>query len=239
VALVLCLSAIVVGCSLPPTATPAPTSSDAPVSEAPAGSPAASLTPINPEPSTPDPATLEPATPEPAPAATPTLEPAPAATPTAEPVQPTPEPTADSTAAPPAVNDGCTGTDENRAFYAAVAAAVDWSVYCPSLPRGWFVQSGQYRLADGGRLEITYHGPDGSGLMLQEGAFCMAGDCAPPGEDRGETAFGDRSGTLVRTADGFAVIVDGGQRPSWLLLVNGQTEEETRRIAADLVRVGS
>lgn len=223
----LCLSAIAGACSSSPTRTPATGGTSEPA-------PSPALPGSEPTPGGPDPTPAGQVTPEPR-----TPEPQPTAAATGEPVRPTPAATAAQTPPPPAGTAACTGTEENQAFYAAVASAVDWSVYCPSLPRGWLVQSGQYRLADGGRLQITYRGPNGSWLMLQEGAFCPAGDCVPPGDDRGEVPFGDRSGTLVRTADGFAVSVGAGERPSWLLLVNGQTEEAVRAIAADLVRVGN
>jgi hypothetical protein len=161
-------------------------------------------------PATPEPATPEPATPE-----------------------PEPTPTEDSSGA-----DTCTGNEENIDFYIEIASKVDWAVYCPALPRGWFVGTGQWRLADGGRLEISYRGPDGAGLMLQEGSFCPGdGDCVPPGEDVGPADFADREGTLVSTADGWAVVVDRGERPSWLLTVTGLGEAAARQIAADLVEV--
>ncbi len=218
-AIVLALSSVVAACGGEPTAS-RPDDGGTP---APVLTPGASPTePASRGPTTPDPPTAEP---EPTTDASPTMAPA---------DSPAPMPTE----GPAAGAGGCTGTEENEAFYEAVAAAVDWSVYCPSLPRGWFVRSGQYRLSDGGRLEIAYRGPDGSGLMLQEGGFCSGADCVPPGEELGDTAFGDRTGTLIGTADGFAVSVDRGQRPSWLLLVSGQSEDAVRAIAADLVRVG-
>lgn len=168
--------------------------------------------------------------------------------PPSEPPSPEPEPTDAGTPEPDTPEPGtpdpgssasaCTGTDDNRAFYADLATRVTWSLYCPVLPRGWSVVTGQYRLADGGRLEITYRGPDGAGLMLQEGSFCPGdADCTPDGEDRGATAFGDREGTLIATADGWAVVVDRGARPSWLLTVSGVGEDAARTIAADLALV--
>jgi len=134
---------------------------------------------------------------------------------------------------------GCTGTDENLEFFAQFAEAVDWPVYCPALPAGWFVGTGQWRQADGPRLEISYRGPNGAGLLLQQGAYCPGeGDCVPPGDDLGDTAFGDRDGTLIRTADGWAVVADRGDAPSWLLTMTGVGEAAARRIASDLVQVG-
>jgi hypothetical protein len=136
------------------------------------------------------------------------------------------------------VTGACTGNDENLAFFAEFSRVVDWTVYCPALPDGWFVGSGQWRQADGGRLEISYRGPRDAGLMLQEGSFCPGdSDCVPAGEDVGSTAFGDTEGTLVRTDDGWAIVVDRGERPSWLLTVSGVGEAAARAIAADLVPV--
>ena len=130
----------------------------------------------------------------------------------------------------------CSGTDENLAFYAQFAQVVEWPVYCPVLPSGWFVGTGQWRQADGPRLEISYRGPGGAGLLLQEGAYCPGdGDCVPPGDEVGQTAFGDREGTLVETADGWAVVVDRGEEPSWLLTLTGLGEDAARAIAADMV----
>jgi hypothetical protein len=135
----------------------------------------------------------------------------------------------------------CTGTPENQEFYASVAAAVDWSVYCPALPNGWFVQSGSYRLAGGARLEISYRGPRGAHIELKEGAFCSSSDgCVPDGTDTGTAAFGDREGELVKVGDGsWAISDDAGANPSWLLSGTGLSEDEFRKIAAALVVVGA
>jgi hypothetical protein len=133
----------------------------------------------------------------------------------------------------------CSGSAENRDFYASMAAAVDWTVYCPVLADGWFVQNGQYRLADGGRLEIEYQGPDRAQLTLDGGTFCtIQGGCVPPGVDVGPAAFGDRDGTLVALDDGsWAVVVDREAALSWLLIVTGLDEAATRTIAARMVVV--
>ena len=154
--------------------------------------------------------------------------------PSAEPETPEPE----LTELPPSTAE-CTGNDENIAFYAEFARIVDWAVYCPVLPAGWFVGTGQWRQADGERLEISYRGPRGAGLMLQEGSYCPGeGDCVPTGEEVGPTAFGDREGTLVATDGGWAVVVDRGEQPSWLLTISGVGQGAARQIAADMVEVG-
>jgi hypothetical protein len=209
----LLLLAVLVAACANPSATDAP-------SETP--EPAAPATPIQgSDAPTPDPATEAPATPEPPASEAPSLS-------------LEPKPTDDG-----AVAGGCTGNDENLEFFAQFAQAVDWPVYCPALPTGWFVGTGQWRQADAPRLEISYRGPAGAGLLLQEGAYCPgAGDCVPPGDELGPTAFGDREGTLIATADGWAIVVDRGDMPSWLLTVTGVGEAAARRIGSDLVEVG-
>jgi hypothetical protein len=134
----------------------------------------------------------------------------------------------------------CSGSNENRDFFASMAAAVDWVVYCPVLPTGWFVESGQYRLADGGRLEIVYRGPERAQITLDEGAFCtIQGGCVPPGQDVAATAFDGQDGLLVALDDGsWAIALDREATLSWLLIVTGLDEATARSIAADLVVVG-
>ena len=135
---------------------------------------------------------------------------------------------------------GCTGTDENRTFYSSVAAAVTWTVYCPVLPSGWFVEQGQYRLAGGGRLAMTYRGPGGVRFTLDEGVWCTDGSgCAPAGSDIGSTAFSDRAGTLIATGSGsFAIVVDAGATVSWSLVGEGLDESTVRTFGAALIVVG-
>ncbi len=189
------------------------------------------------------------------PPALPSADASPGETPTTEPPtqEPTDVPTASAdltTPAPTATGSdpsadssegagsaaACTGSDENRDFFASMAAAVDWTVYCPVVPDGWFVEDGQYRLAGGGWMEISYNGPGDARLVLRQGAFCETADgCNPQGSDVGETAFGDRTATFIATGDGgWAAVVDRGATPSWLLVVQGLGETEARTIAANL-----
>jgi hypothetical protein len=158
----------------------------------------------------------------------------------------TPEPSLPESQAtpPPAATPGtgtgsaasCSGSDENRDFFASMAAAVDWTVYCPVLADGWFVDDGRYRLAGGGWLEISYDGPGDTRLILQQGGFCSSDDgCVPAGRSVGPVEFGDRTGSLIASDDGtWSVIVNRGANPSWLLVVNGLDEAAVRTIAADL-----
>jgi hypothetical protein len=139
-------------------------------------------------------------------------------TPSAEP-DGSPSPDASGTQLPtagpsprPGSADACSGSAENRDFYAALAASVAWDVYCPVLPAGWFVDSGpnsgSYRLANGGQLSITYRGPDGARLVIREGNYCAGRpDCIPSGTDAGGARFGDRDARLLDLGDGSWLVV--------------------------------
>lgn len=214
------LALIVVGCI--PSADRAGEPSGTPVSTA--STPAPSIRP-----------TVEPdASAAPTDTAAPTEAPTPAPTPSES--APTPEPTASGGGTGAAA---CTGTDENRAFFEAVAADVAWPVYCPALPARWFVDTGQYHLAGGGWMKIAYKGPGGARFELSEGAFCQdAGGCVPAGSDSGSAAFGNLSGTLVNADGGrFAVVVDRGSNPSWLAVGVGLDAATFKAFAANLVLV--
>lgn len=133
----------------------------------------------------------------------------------------------------------CTGTDANRTFFADAAERFGWPVYCAILPARWNVITGNFAGANGGRLDISYRGPNGATLSLQQGAFCNAGDgCVPPGIDAGDAPFGDQTGTFVTLTDGgYAIVVDRGSNPSWLAVGNGMDEATFRTFAADLARL--
>lgn len=185
-------------------------------------------------------ASLDPGTSAPAPSngssvasPDPTVSEPPASATPSEPPSEAPSPRAQ-----PGTADACTGTDENRDFFAAVADAVDWPVYCPALAGRWFVDAGQYRLAGGGWLEIAYRGPNGARVTIREGVYCDADDCSPDGTDLGEAAFGDLTGVVRDLGDGrFAIVVDPAASPSWELVASGLSEAEVRAIGADLTLV--
>lgn len=161
------------------------------------------------------------------------------------PEEPSEEPTEDPSTEPSPSSQGggaaaCTGNEGNRDFFESIADAVDWPVYCAVLPARWFVDSGEYSLRRGGRLDIAYRGPGGARLHLQEGAFCGdATGCLPPGEDAGSAAFGDMDGTLVRVDDGsFAIVVGDGQPLAWVARISGTDEATARELGAALALVG-
>lgn len=157
------------------------------------------------------------------------------------PAGPTPDPATPDPSTEPGGGTAaaCSGTPANRDFYGDVAAAVSWTVYCPVLPDGWFVETGEYRLAGGGMLAIDYRGPNGARLELREGTFCADEDgCVPPGEVVGPTAFGDREGQLVATGEAWAVTVEAGAPISWLATGSGLDETAFRAIVAAFATVG-
>lgn len=135
--------------------------------------------------------------------------------------------------------NACSGIDANPDFFRSAAIAVDWTVLCASLPKGWYVSAGSYRLANGGKLVIGYKGPGGATLALSEGAFCADGTgCVPAGTDGESVPLGPLTGTLVRLdAGGFAIVVDRGSNPSWLLQSHGLDEATTLAFGAALVEV--
>ena len=114
----------------------------------------------------------------------------------------TPLPTVSPSPRPGSAN-ACSGTAENRNFYAALAASVAWDVYCAVLPPGWFVDSGSYRLSNGGQLSITYRGPAGARLVVREGSYCAGvPNCIPSGTDAGSARFGERDARLLDLGSG-------------------------------------
>lgn len=132
----------------------------------------------------------------------------------------------------------CTGSDANRDFYADAAAALDWAVYCAVLPSGWFVNTGEYTLRDGGRLTIEYKGPGGARFALDESASCVtAQGCPPSGTEVGPAELGDRRATLVALDDGELAIYATDASGAWQATGTGLEQDLFTRLAADLVEV--
>jgi hypothetical protein len=193
-------------------------------------------------------ATAEPAASVP-PAASPELTVPPStATPTqAPPTEPSSEATNAPMPEPPATAEPtagagvaveCSGSDANRDFYADAAATLDWAVYCPVLPAGWFVNTGEYTLRNGGRLTIEYKGPGGARFALDESAACQSVDgCVPAGTEVGPASFGDRSGTLVALDDGRLVVYASDGSGFWQAIGTGLDQEAFIGLAAGLVEV--
>lgn len=152
---------------------------------------------------------------------------------------PSASPTSDApTATPGDPAAACSGSEANREFFRDAAAAMAWPVYCAVLPEGWFIEAGKYRLADGGRLDVTYRGPGDAHLSLVEGNICAGTEvevCAPRDAVIGPATFGDRDGELGRLANGLVLDVDRGATPSWRATGLGLSEEEFQAICAAFV----
>jgi hypothetical protein len=151
---------------------------------------------------------------------------------------PTDSPEAEATPAS-SIADACTGTADNRMFFVGAAQAIDWPVLCAVLGNRWNVSTGTYRLGNGGRLEIGYKGPGGATLSLAEGSFCQGADgCVPAGTDVKPTKLGPLDGTLVALDDGgYAIVVDRGKNPSWLLEAHGIDQAATVRLGKAVAEV--
>jgi hypothetical protein len=134
----------------------------------------------------------------------------------------------------------CSGTDNNRDFYADAAHALAFAVYCPVLPHGWFVDQGDYQLKGGGQLHITYKGPSGASLELIERGPCGEGDdCIPSGTEEGDRSLADLPATLVKLDDGGLMIAaENVTDGRWWIIGRGVDEIALTQIAADLTLVG-
>ncbi|MGO9180480.1 MAG: hypothetical protein ACLQHS_14650 [Candidatus Limnocylindrales bacterium] len=136
---------------------------------------------------------------------------------------------------------GCSGNQNNRVFFEAIAGQVTWTVYCAVLPTGWFVQAGSFSLHNGGRLDITYRGPGGALLTLVEGNVCegQTSGCPVSGQEIGTASFGDQPGTLLAlpSDSGYAIDVNPGTNPAWSATGTGLDEAAFTGLAAALLRV--
>ena len=135
----------------------------------------------------------------------------------------------------------CTGSDDNRTFFAGVAAQVDWTVVCAVLPKRWFVSSGSFRLAKGGKLLISYKVRTGRRCPSRRarGAPTLPG-ASRPARISGMPLWGRcRGRSSGSSGGGFAVSVGGGQPTSWLLETQGLDQATTVELAGAAVAVGS
>jgi hypothetical protein len=163
--------------------------------------------------------------------------------PTVEPTEsPTDEPTPSETAGGPSASPSaggtgaCFGSSDTRDFFASFAQSVSWPVYCAVLPKGWSVEHGEYHLANGGRLTISYkRRADGARIVLDEGSVCaQTTPCVPAGSDLGSTPFGDRQADLSSLSGTLAAVVDETENPAWLLTGTGIDQGDFSAIAARL-----
>jgi hypothetical protein len=132
----------------------------------------------------------------------------------------------------------CTGTADNRSFFADAAAALSFDVYCPVLPAGWFVDTGEYLLRNGGMLHVEYKGPGGARLDVTESGPCLSSDgCVPEGQELGDASFGGRPGTLIGAEDDYLVVASSDESGQWMASGIGLGRDMFAEIVADFVLV--
>ena len=143
--------------------------------------------------------------------------------------------------ATPASAAACTGSDDNRAFYEGVAGAVAWDVYCPVLPAGWFVDTGDFRLLGRRPHGDLVPGPGRPARGDPPGYYC-AGEtgCLPAGPDAGAASFGDRPARLVDAGGGgWLVVADGGDGLAWEATGTGMDGATLAAYTAAFVRIAT
>jgi hypothetical protein len=155
---------------------------------------------------------------------------------------PSASPTPGETTPPPTPGEAsCSGSNDNRAFFEQAASVMSWAVYCAVLPTGWYVETGSYRLAAGGHLEITYRGPSDAHLAMAEGNICDqttdVDTCAPRDAVIGPAAFDDQAGELGRLSNGLVLDVNRGGDPSWRVTGIGLSEADFTAICAAMYHV--
>ena len=182
-------------------------------------------------------------TPVATPTPSPTLMPVPTDTPVAS-ATPSAAPSATPTPAP--VTSGgpasaCSGDADNKAFFADAANKLTFQVYCAALPSGWILASGNYTQPSGGVLNVSYTGPAGATVAIQEGAFCITSGiaCSPHDKVIGSAKFGDLSGSLDTLGPGlgFAIYVGAGTAHGYTAKGTGVTQATFASIVAAMVKV--
>lgn len=131
---------------------------------------------------------------------------------------PTPTPAPASSASPgapqsPSPASMCLGTATNVPFFVQVANKLKIDFYCGRMGKGWSFTGGTWSSSKGGvKVTMTYKGPSGAFVQIDEGSFCTtsAAVCSPNTGNLGSANFGPLTGDLDTTVDGFAIYVDPG-----------------------------
>jgi hypothetical protein len=190
-------------------------------------------------------ATPAPATGTPLETDTPTANDTSVETDTATP-EPTPTvtgtPSASLSASPTPIGAGCSGSADNQAWFVGEAKHLTkFTMYCGHLPSGWHLSSANDNYNKGGWLVVTYSGPSGAKLTLQEGAYCLtsASACAPSASDIGPSNFADLNGELygLSGGSGYAVYVNPGTSQAYAATGTKVSQAALVSIANALVKV--
>jgi hypothetical protein len=141
--------------------------------------------------------------------------------------------------------NSCAGSSDNQSWYTTAADGLPFDVYCPVLPATWFVDAGggTWRGGTDQWLQITYKGPSGAKILVQEGAFCTGGLslCSPHDTVIGTATFGSLPGSLEALgpapSDGYAIYIDPGTGNGYTITGTGMSQDAFAAIAAALVKV--
>lgn len=135
----------------------------------------------------------------------------------------------------------CSPDVDSAGFFKAAAMGTAFDLYCAVLPSGWSMGSKSGDEQGAALVVVTYKGPAGEVLTLQEGDICTkSGAECMAGHQAGTAMFGDREGILVdglNDAD-FAVYVEPGKNPSWIASAKGMSLEMFKALTAGLILVG-
>ena len=136
---------------------------------------------------------------------------------------------------------GCSGSDDNKAWWAAESPHLTWAVYCGVMPGGWYMTGGNDNWKSGGKLDASYKGPAGGLFTINEGAFCTTSvaACSPhAGASLGTASFGDQSGHLYAlSGGGFAIYVSPGTVHGYTAVGKSMSQATFVALAAALVKV--
>ena len=141
----------------------------------------------------------------------------------------------------------CAGSGDNQTFFVSAADGLPFDIYCPVLPATWYVDTsgggGMWRGGTDQWLQISYKGPGGAKISLQEGAFCTGGLslCSAHDSVIGTASFGDLSGSLdalgPAASDGYAIYIGPGTRKGYTITGTGLSQDAFKAIAAGLIKV--
>ena len=165
--------------------------------------------------------------------------PTPTAQPTDTPAAPTPTvpaaPTDVPTAAPTGPAGGCSGSQANKDWWAAESKHLVFTVYCGSMPSGWYFETANDNYNNGGMMYAEYKGPSGATFSVFEGKF----DPTIHGPSLGSANFGDLGGTLYSAAPAaFALLVNPGTTHAYQAVASGSITQATFvNLAARMVQV--
>jgi hypothetical protein len=142
---------------------------------------------------------------------------------------------------PAAPGETCSGTANFQALYAEAAAFMHWDVYCPVLPKGWYVKEAEWKGTNGGVVRAVYGGPHGAVIGLAEGSWCTTSPaaCAVNSGALGGGAFGDLAGSLYlyTSPTSYVIYVHPGTVHAYAIAGQGITKAAFLQYAAALIKV--